>query len=519
MRLTGDVALTVVHDPADSMNTAAYIDEFSSLIARAQAQARAQDRPVLAVHTERVTEVDPLAWLENLTQSATHDPWLASHLNPTRMFWSHPSENFAIAAAGAAAAFAPAAPDRFDAVDHEWSALLGGAISNEAGRRVHGAGPVLMGGAAFDSGPHSSPWESFPDTYFFVPRILMTAAGEDFRMTVSAVVTAGGNCDVNVETLSRLRTTAIAASRVTVEAQGTDATDATVSAQVAFSTLMPTSDWREIVADAVSEIRAGAFDKVVLARSVRATAPDDLDSFSIVRELRSVFLRAFIFGCWRGKDAFVGASPERLARLDGRDVKVSSLAGTAPRGATPDEDSNSGRRLLANAKDLSEHHLVRAFVVDALLGISDEVAVPGKPTLLSLPHVHHLHTEINARLRTGFTLFDVVKRLHPTPAVGGFPRDEALGFLRAKESLDRGWYAGPIGWMDADSGEFAVALRSAVLSGPNAILFAGCGIVAASDPEEELAESELKLKSLTAAISASTRRRASRPLADPVEAS
>lgn len=517
-RPTSCVTSTAVPDTVDPMKTAADIDEISSLISRAQAQARAQDRPVLAVHTERVAALEPLAWLENLTRAAAHDPWLGSHINPTRMYWSRPSDNFAIAAAGAAVAFTPTGPDRFDAVDSEWSALLGSAIANEAVRGVRGAGPVLMGAAAFDSGPHGSPWESFPDTYFFVPGILVTAAGEDFRITISAAVAPGGNSDVSVETLLRLRTAAVDAARVTFETQGTDAADATVPEAVSFSTRMPTSDWREIVADAVTGIQGGAFDKVVLARSVRATAQEDLDSFSVVRELRSVFPGAFIFGCWRGQDAFVGASPERLARLDGRDVNVSSLAGTAPRGATLDEDSNLGRRLLANAKDLSEHSLVRDFVIDALSGICDDVTAPGKPTLLSLPHVHHLHTEIRARLRTGHSLFDVVERLHPTPAVGGVPRAAALEFIRAREDLDRGWYTGPIGWMDANCGEFAVALRSAVLRGPEAILFAGCGIVADSDPEQELAESELKLKSVAGAISASARREASRHFADVVEA-
>ena len=129
--------------------------------------------------------------------------------------------------------------------------------------------------------------------------------------------------------------------------------------------------------------------------------------------------------------------------------------------------------------------------------------MPAPEAILTLSNVHHLHTEVTANLRNGYSLLDVVSRIHPSPAVGGSPREEALDFIRENENLDRGWYAAPVGWIDKNGGEFAVALRSGIIDGSSVALYAGCGIVAESDPVQELAESTLKLEPMRCAISAS----------------
>ena len=189
-----------------------------------------------------------------------------------------------------------------------------------------------------------------------------------------------------------------------------------------------------------------------------------------------------------------------LPRLDGRAVQASSLAGSAPRGADPTEDRAHAALLAASAKDLAEHALVREALVDALERLCDHVRAAEVPSLFTLPHVHHLHTAVTGTLRAEHTLIDLVEALHPTPAVGGAPRAAALSYIRANEQLDRGWYAAPVGWMARDRGEFAVGLRSAVIRGRDAVLFAGCGIVAGSDPDSEYAETLLKLRPMEDAI-------------------
>jgi menaquinone-specific isochorismate synthase len=199
---------------------------------------------------------------------------------------------------------------------------------------------------------------------------------------------------------------------------------------------------------------------------------------------------------------FLGASPERLIRLDGRNVQASSLAGTARRGADEAEDAEIVAELFASAKDRVEHAVVVRALKEVLGEFCDDVTASSEPSLLTLPNVHHLETEVSGHLRPGNTLFKVIARLHPTPAVGGSPRDEALRFIRSVEEIDRGWYAGPIGWIGREGGEFAVALRSAILYGPEAMLYAGCGIVAESDPNLEFTESVLKLQPMKSAIAA-----------------
>jgi isochorismate synthase len=174
-----------------------------------------------------------------------------------------------------------------------------------------------------------------------------------------------------------------------------------------------------------------------------------------------------------------------------------ALAGSAQRGATENEDERIGNELLHSEKNNIEHAIVVTQVREALLEHCSEVHVSPDPHLLKLKNVQHLETPISGRLLAGRCILDVMANLHPTPAVGGFPRQPALEAIRSIEQLDRGWYAGPLGWIGVEGhGEFAVALRSGLIEGNKATLFAGCGIVADSDPYAEYVESCLKLQAM-----------------------
>jgi isochorismate synthase len=257
----------------------------------------------------------------------------------------------------------------------------------------------------------------------------------------------------------------------------------------------------------------------VLARSVRAECAVEIDAFSVIRSLENVHRSAFVFALWSGEKVFAGASPELLARQEGNEVRASSLAGTIVRGRTPEDDAAKARALETSVKDRAEHAAVRDAIYEALSATCDDVAAPDEPVILSLSNVHHLHTPLSARLREGKSLLDLVEQLHPTPAVGGTPRDPALNFIRENERLDRGWYAAPIGWIGSGAGEFAVALRSAVIDGKEATLFAGCGIVLDSDPGMEVEESNLKLQTMKSALGASIVTRRAEPEAAGAAAS
>ncbi len=471
-------------------------DRLNSLLALAAERARTNRRRVLVSMVERVLPEYPLNALERAALAAVADCATAK-LIATRMYWTRPDDDFALAGLGAAVTLTPEGADRFATIDREWSTLIDDALIDDPSGGTPGAGPALMGGFAFDpEGPRTALWRDFPAAHLIVPRLQIVLTGPDCWLTTTVLVRADGQQDVDPTVLARLRD----------EILGSDHGDAEPTASVnADDTITCTdtrdaSDWRETVRDAVTAISAGRLEKVVLARGVRASAAHDFDVMTALRQLRSEHPSCYVFGFWHGDSAFVGATPERLVRVDGRNVRASSLAGSAPRGETQQEDTELAGQLLASTKNRTEHEIVRQALRTGLERLCDDVTAAEEPALLSLPHVHHLHTAVHARLRAGHSLLQLVAQLHPTPAVGGAPRNAALRFIREHEKMDRGWYAAPIGWLQRDCGEFAVALRSALVIGADAVLFAGCGIVADSDPDQEYAESLLKLRPMETAL-------------------
>jgi isochorismate synthase len=209
------------------------------------------------------------------------------------------------------------------------------------------------------------------------------------------------------------------------------------------------------------------------------------------------------FAFARGNDCFLGATPEQLVRVRQGQMETMGLAGSMPRGTSTEQDERLGSELLASAKDRREQEIVVRAMREVLGDTCAQLEMSDEPSLLKLQNIQHLVTRFSGTLAAGHSVLDLVERLHPTPAVGGLPRAAALEWLRAHEKLDRGWYAGAVGWMDGNlEGEFAVAIRSALLTQNRATCFAGCGIVADSDPEREYAEASLKLRPMLAALGA-----------------
>jgi isochorismate synthase len=267
------------------------------------------------------------------------------------------------------------------------------------------------------------------------------------------------------------------------------------SDELSLHDLLPVEQWKHQVERAVERIRAGAFEKVVLARSVRVMQEASFDIDATLQRLRQEYPSAYVFVIQRGERYFVGATPERLVCSEDGQIQTMALAGSAPRGVTDEEDQRFGAELLHSAKNQGEHQFVVTTIRDALSSLCSRVWVADAPRLLKLKNIQHLETPIMGNLLPGHSILETIENLHPTPAVGGYPRTPALAALREDEQLDRGWYAGPIGWIGTGgNGEFAVALRSGLVEGNQATLFAGCGIVADSDPESEYQESCLKLQ-------------------------
>jgi isochorismate synthase len=258
------------------------------------------------------------------------------------------------------------------------------------------------------------------------------------------------------------------------------------------------------VEECVRRIRTGRLRKVVLARSLVVDAGRELDPLRLARRLRAVEPTCFTFSvptaspgdARDGTGVLVGASPELLVRRAGRVVESTPLAGSAPRSGDPEADRASAEALRASAKEREEHGLVVEAVAEALRPYCEELAFDPEPVLLETANVWHLATRFRGRLREPApTALELVAALHPTPAVGGVPREEALRTIAELEPFERGAYAGPVGWMDAEGdGEWAIALRCAELTGRTARLFAGAGIVAGSLPEREVDETERKFR-------------------------
>lgn len=260
---------------------------------------------------------------------------------------------------------------------------------------------------------------------------------------------------------------------------------------------LPEHAWKHAVAAAVDRIRDGRLGKVVLARDLTVHADAPIDARVLLRRLATRFPACYTFSC----AGLVGATPELLIRRTGGDIESLVLAGTTARGTGPADDRARAARLFASAKDREEHRYAAEMVRDALTPLCAHLTVPHQPELLTLPNLTHLASPIRGRLAADRSVLDVVAALHPTPAVCGTPTGTALDLIRELEGMDRGRYAGPVGWVDArGDGEWGIALRCAEIDGTRARLFAGCGIVAESDPAAELAEARTKFRPMQDAL-------------------
>lgn len=260
---------------------------------------------------------------------------------------------------------------------------------------------------------------------------------------------------------------------------------------------LPSIDWQAAVGSAVRHIRAGELTKVVLARDLLATSDTPIDPRFLLRRLAARFPACWTFSC----AGLVGATPELLVRRQGRQVDSGVLAGSVTRGRDAAEDARLAASLIGSAKDREEHAISVQSVRNALAPFCSDLDVPTHPHLVTLANVQHLATEITGRLTEPVPVLDLVAAMHPTAAVCGTPTDIAGQLIRQLEGMDRARYTGPVGWIDAaGDGEWGIALRCAELSGSSIRLFAGCGIVAGSEPAAELAEAQVKLAAMRDAL-------------------
>ena len=275
--------------------------------------------------------------------------------------------------------------------------------------------------------------------------------------------------------------------------------DMPTSTRSVIKSVIPSNVWRdELVTDVINRIHDGQLEKMVLAREIQITSDADINVPQVVKNLVATNPNAMVFSI----DKFVGASPELLVSRKGDVVQANPLAGTAIRLADEDEDMKSMDFLLESVKDQYEHKITIEWLLNELLPFCSYIDADPEPRIVSLPNVHHLATKVHGHLSTpAASVLELVSALHPTPAVAGKPQVEAINLITQIEKGGRGKYAGPVGWVDANgNGAFAVGIRSAQISGNQANLFAGVGIVADSDPQSELDETDGKFLTMQQAI-------------------
>lgn len=456
-------------------------EALAGFLEQCRSAASSSGVPQLVSISLAVEDLDPLAVLESIFEPGE-----------LHFYAERPSSGFAVAGAEAVLSFTAEGPERFARARRHIEGVLANSLAVGPVDSAFAGPHFFLAGGFFD---RSEPGAPFPPLRVFVPRWQVSRSGDDSIAVANLVVSP----DADVASLAgRVLKAHGKFSRFDYRA----ATGAGVPAHIVREETAEDERYREAVRSALAEIAQGRYRKVVLARSRVLTGSEAFHPLGVLNRLRQRFPGCYAFSIGNGAGAaFIGASPERLVRVVSGRFHTEAVAGSAPRGTTASEDAALARALLASDKDRREHQLVLDSIGRRLADLGIVLEHAAQPRLLGLANVQHLHTPVSAVLPPDVHLLDLVQRLHPTPAVGGTPREEALDAIRRLEDFPRGLYAGPLGWCNwRGEGEFLVALRSALVEGSTARAYAGAGIVAGSDPGKEFAETELKFEALVQAL-------------------
>ncbi|HEX6829388.1 MAG TPA: isochorismate synthase [Burkholderiales bacterium] len=407
-------------------------------------------------------------------------------------YWGRPGAALRLLGSGRAACIETRGPERFRELERGFAGLRRGWQHFDADRT--GARPLALGGFAFDPLQHPAHAGALPNAELAVPEILL--AERDGRLTLTATLSP-----VRQRLAAAVEDTLGAAERLLESLSRRTAVGA--APNLARRELTPSDEaWIARVREARTAITGGILEKVVLTRRLSVAAHRALDPGRSLALLAERYPECVLFAHGGAEGGvWLGATPETLLRFHAGEVASDALAGTSERGHDSAEDQRIARALLESPKLALEHRLVVEAIVEALRGLCRTVDAPARPRVMALRDIQHLWTPVRGRAKPGVTLFDLLRRLHPTPAVGGTPAAAALEWLAAAGEARNGWYTGGIGWVDREGdGEFAVVLRCAFLRGAHAELFAGAGIVKDSNPARELEETEMKFGAMLEAL-------------------
>lgn len=408
--------------------------------------------------------------------------WLLAQGNRSRGYWRDRHAGYELAGIGTA-----------DVLTGEVQADL-----DDLMRRLHAGIATVhpnlryFGGMRFNPAPPlEEKWKPFGAYRFVLPRFEVLKRGDQAYLACNIVHRAAAGDDLKQRLLDALDAMPFPHG----------SPDTTLPALKARNDIPGRTAWEALVADALASIQTGAITKVVLARIAELCFDTMPDPIAVLTRLVARAPNAFHF-CFQPREdaAFFGASPERLYNRQRRYVQSESLAGTRGRGDTPGEDAALAEALLASEKDRREQRIVTEVIQGVLERHCNAVYAETEPAVLRLHRCQHLQTRLEGIMRGDGGDAALLRDLQPTPAVGGHPRDAAIAHIAAAEPFDRGWYAGPVGWVSGEAAEFAVGIRSALVHGDRLSVFAGAGIVAGSVPSEEWQETENKLQNMLSVL-------------------
>ena len=447
-------------------------------------KARQIDQSVLFSYVQKIDKIDPIYIYEQTAHSFRGE----------RFFWKNRNQTTEMVGAGSAFMIrSDEKTSRFKSVEKTWNRMINDAFVMGI-EKTPGTGPLLFGGFSFDPSQETDQeWLNFTHATFQVPSYLFTQNDEGTFATMNILCTPTTTMDhlrkMNEDMSKWLFSSKNQINKVTEKAKLLRTEDIDVEG------------WKRSLESAIKILNTPQLDKVVLARKLLAEFDRPLYSENVIRSLQEQQKESYIFSLEILDHCFIGATPERLILKEGDHILSTCLAGSTARDGDAEKDNQLGQELLNDPKNLHEHQLVVDMIASSLNKHAIDLKVPKKPELMKMKDIQHLYTPVTGIANPGSSILDFVELLHPTPALGGVPRDKAMEHIRTLEHMDRGFYAGPIGWFDYNgNGEFAVAIRSGLLFQNQALLYAGCGVVKDSNVESEYEETKIKFRPMLRAI-------------------
>ncbi len=409
--------------------------------------------------------------------------WLMHQVMSPSVYWEDRSGEFEVAGLGAAVEIRGASKENFSAVFQEIRTYL--ASASDFVR--------FLGGFQFNGTREiEAKWQPYGAYWFFVPQVEITRQEDVFHIAVNFILKAEEKLQSQLDRLIRLL------NRILWK---DDRQSVQITGYIQRTDVPRFPQWKQMIETALQIFRTTAREKLVLARCSSFEFLKPLHAIEILRRLKAATPQTYHFAFQpQEHTAFIGASPERLYRRSGRLIETEAVAGTRRRGETEAEDQALAQELLNSRKDVREHDLVVQSIRQVLTDVCEDFDVDSQTTVIKLARVQHLCRRLKGVLKPEITDGEIIERLHPTPAVGGYPTEKAEAAIEQLEPFYRGWYAAPVGWIDRNGAEFAVAIRTGLIEHNRLHLYSGAGIVEGSVPELEWEEIENKISNFLTVV-------------------